>query len=510
MTTHFRRRFFASISIPLLLLAGCAGVPTNQDTAQTIPAETRADRMSGTFPVPYALEDNVAFWRNVYGTWGRGQVVLHDNRYLGVIYEVVDLPGPPEGGYTAEQRDLLNAREAALRDRLANLEAKEVSGEALTTDEKALHDKIASVAGPQAIAGAQERLRSQRGLRERFRRGVEISGRYNNKFREVFRSAGLPEDLAYLPHVESSFQVNARSSVGAAGVWQFMPSTGKLYMQVGDAVDERLDPVTASEGAARYLQDAYSRLGSWPLAVTSYNHGVGGMKQAKDRFGDDFGRIVVEYDGPYFGFASRNFYAEFLAAREVASNPTKYFPEGVRYEEPLTADRLLLSDSMPAHHIARHYGLETETLAELNLAWLEPTRKGRTHVPAGTKVWLPQGSLQRVASEPSPAPVVVAKAEPPAKPAKGGAATILAKADTEPKTSTGSKPATLAKADRVVSNTKGGKELTKVRLHVVKANETLYRVADQYDMSVDELRRLNRISAKDNVIHPGQRLRVSI
>lgn len=492
MTTRFRRRIFASISIPLLILTGCAGVPTDQDTAQTSPIDTPSDRMSGPFPAPAALEDNITFWRNVFGVWGRGQVAFHDDRHLGIIYEVVDLPGPAEGGYTAEQRELLNDRESVLRGRLASLERKVAAGEGLTADEESLRDKITSVAGRQAIAGSEERLRSQRGVRERFRRGLEISGRYDKAFREVFRSAGLPEDLAYLPHVESSFQVNARSSVGAAGVWQFMPSTGRLFdMEVGKAVDERLDPVIASEGAARYLQDAYSRLGSWPLAVTSYNHGVGGMKKAKNIFGDDFGRIAREYEGPYFGFASRNFYAEFLAAREVASHPGKYFPEGVRYEEPLTADRLVLSHSMPAHHIARHYGVETETLAELNLAWLEPTRKGRAHVPAGTKIWLPKGSLERVASAPTPEPVVVAKAEP-ANSAKS------------------KRTATLAKADRVVSNQKGGKETMKVRLHVVKANETLYRVADLYDMSVDDLRRLNRISPKDNTIHPGQRLRVSI
>jgi membrane-bound lytic murein transglycosylase D len=175
------------------------------------------------------------------------------------------------------------------------------------------------------LAGAAERVRSQRGLRERFRRGLEISARYEQHFRRIFRDAGLPEDLAYLPHVESSFQAAAKSSAGAVGIWQFTRAAAERYMTVNEIVDERLDPIAATRGAARYLRDAYNRLGSWPLALTSYNHGVNGMQRAKNLYGGDLVRIIADYDHPQFGFASRNFYTEFLAARDIARQPERYF-----------------------------------------------------------------------------------------------------------------------------------------------------------------------------------------
>lgn len=115
--------------------------------------------------------------------------------------------------------------------------------------EKALKQQIKTDAGAGALFGASERFRSQRGVRERFRRGLEDSGAYDARFREIVRRHGLPDDLAYLPYVDSLFQINARSSAGASGMLQFMRSTGRQFMVVNAFIDERLDPVAA----ARYL-----------------------------------------------------------------------------------------------------------------------------------------------------------------------------------------------------------------------------------------------------------------
>lgn len=483
-------RHTLALTAVLLLLAGCA------TTTTTTAPEQRSDGGTATFPEPAAIADNVAFWRNVYGTWGRGDVAIHDNEHLGVVYEVVRLPGLIGEGYSEPQRELLQSRKARHEWRLARLEEKLAAGQRLDSEEQALHDQLVAAGGPAAVTGASERVRMQRGLRERFRRGLEISGRYEPAFRDIMRAHGVPEDLAFLPHVESSYQVNARSSVGAGGVWQFMPATGRQYMTVTPAVDERFDPVVAADAAARYLSGAYSRLGSWPLAITSYNHGVGGMQRAKAVHGTDFGAIARDYDGPAFGFSSRNFYACFLAAREVASHPERYFPEGIRREPPLNEDRLVLRQNLPARDVARHYGLSLEHLSGLNLAWRDPVLTGRATLPAGSTVWLPTGSLQRVAGHPQPSsPVVLVQASstttaPKAKPA-------VAQQKAPVKVAAVAKPA-VAKPQAAT-----------VKHHVVKPNETLYRVALQYELSVDELRRLNRIGPNDNTIRPGQRLRVS-
>ena len=129
-----------------------------------------------------------------------------------------------------------------------------------------------------------------------------------------------------LPHVESSFNAAAYSKVGAAGLWQFMRSTGRRFMRIDSAVDERMDPFRATEAAAQLLSYNYRLLGTWPLAMTAYNHGAEGMRRAKEQLGtDDIVRIVREYHSPSFGFASRNYYVSFLAALTVAQNPEKYF-----------------------------------------------------------------------------------------------------------------------------------------------------------------------------------------
>lgn len=495
----------------ILSVAGCGG---GSETTR----EPRVNyRSSETFPVPPEIQPNVDFWRHVYGVWSRGQVAFHDDEHMGVIYEVARLPGPIHDGYTAYQKDWVRSRTSYYKDRLSTLERRLASGESLSPADKELLAKFEKAGGRHAIYGAAERVRSQRGLRERFRRGVEISGRYDQRFREVMRANGVPEDLAYLPHVESSFQTNARSSVGAAGVWQFMPSTGRLYnMDVNSTLDERLDPILCADGAARYLSDAYRKLRSWPLAITSYNHGVGGMTNAKAQYGDNIGRIVKDYNGKSFKFASRNFYSEFIAAREVARNAQRYFPEGVRYESPWPHDRIVLRGSMPADHVARHYGVSSGTLAKLNLHWRDPAAEGRALLPSGSTVWLPAGSTRRIASQPpaySP-PVMIARSEPERTSAPPARKPELVLARAEPRKPTVSKPAKAVRVSSTPAKSKG--KVIKVaavsapKYHVVKPQETLYRVATLNGISVEKLRKLNKMGPNDNNIRPGQKLKVGV
>lgn len=344
---------------------------------------------SQEFPVPTDLTPNVDFWHKVYARWSRSQVAVHDDRYLGVIYQVAELPGPIKASYTAQQRDFLATLQHSWRTRLTRLSRKLAADSPLTGEERALKNKLYAAGGANALIDPAERVRTQRGLRERFRRGLEISGQYDQRFRDIFRRHGVPEDLAYLPHVESSFQGHARSSVGAAGMWQFMPATGRHYMVVNARIDERLDPIIAADAAARYLADAHRQLSSWPLAITSYNHGVAGMNKARALHGDDIASIVMRYDGRAFGFASRNFYAEFIAARHVARHAHQYFPEGISYESPKAQRQVHLKQRRSIRDIAMQYQVPEHELIRLNPAWRNPIREGRTPVPAGSPIWLP-------------------------------------------------------------------------------------------------------------------------
>jgi membrane-bound lytic murein transglycosylase D len=482
----------------LLALGGCGGGGSNvrDDGVSKVSYDS-----SGPFPVPEEIQPNVDFWRHVYGVWGRGQVAFHDNEYMGVVYEVARLPGTVQEGYTNEQKAWVKSREAMYRDRLRSLETKVRQREPLTATDKELLAKIEQGAGKGAVYGAEDRLRSQRGVRERFKRGLEISGRYDPRFREIMRAQGVPEDLAYLPHVESSFQTHARSSVGAAGIWQFMPATGRDYgMRVDRTIDERLDPITCADGAARYLSAAHRKLGSWPLAITSYNHGKGGMANAKAQYGDNIGKIVRHYNGRAFGFASRNFYASFVAAREVADHPGRYFPEGVSYDAPWSYERLVLRSPMPAKHVASHYGVSTASLADANLHWRERAVDSRSHLPAGSTVWLPAGTTRRVAAHP---PAYRAPISVPST------ATLVARNDKGAAKKPATRPAKTASVT-LASSTKAAAAATKPasKYHLVKPDETLYRVALNNGISVEQLRKFNRLGPKDNKIRVGQKLKV--
>ena len=162
--------------------------------------------------------------------------------------------------------------------------------------------ELFKAAPPEAMDGAIDRVRFQQGQKERFIEGLQRSGMYLDTIRAILQQYGIPPRLAYLPHVESSFNTEAYSKVGAAGLWQFMRGTGRLYgMQIDYSIDERRDPVTATIAAAKYLSSSYQEFKSWPLAITSYNHGVYGVKRAVNQTGSkDLAVIIQKYSSRSF------------------------------------------------------------------------------------------------------------------------------------------------------------------------------------------------------------------
>ena len=431
------------------------------------------------FPTPEALRDNVIFWRKVFSEWHLNQVALHDADYPALVYEVIDLGGKTAESLTSAQYDQIQQRREALEKRLKRLATAGDDPSALSDEDRSLRQTIIDIAGKSALADAALRIRVQRGLRERFQQGLEISGRYDRIFREVFREEGVPEDLAYLPHVESSFQNHARSSVGAAGMWQFTRSAGRLFLTVNRAVDQRMDPVAAARGAARYLHQAYDMLGDWPMAVTSYNHGIQGMMRAKARYGNDFNRIVSEYDSKTFGFASRNFYAEFLAAREIARDHERYFPEGVVLQRPLELDSVVLDKPVRTHELAHLYMVKQANLVALNPAWTHRAARGDITIPAGVEVWLPAGTLSRESEEKQAVPVLSTDA------------TTMSQSE-----------------EHIAASTPEMVPSPVSVFHIVRANESLSVIAKHYGLSLETLRALNDMPTYRDLIRVGQRLRV--
>jgi membrane-bound lytic murein transglycosylase D len=282
------------------------------------------------------LEDRMAFWKKVYTQYGENDVIIHDRIRVNLIYDVAA---------RGEQDVLIADVRRALDEIRANLSTPEnLSSAAKQLQEVIVASGVTITAG--TLAELRDNVHTQLGIKERFREGVIRSGRYVEAFQQILDKEGVPPEIALLPLVESSFENRALSSAGAAGIWQFTRGTGRLYMTVGRRVDERLDPAKATRAAARLLRDNYNALGSWPLAITAYNHGRAGMMRAQGEVGSsDIIKVIDEYRGPLFGYASMNFYAEFLAAVDVYKDYQQYFGQ-------LVLDSPSLKPSAPVTQVA--------------------------------------------------------------------------------------------------------------------------------------------------------------
>jgi membrane-bound lytic murein transglycosylase D len=340
------------------------------------------------FPIPPELNQNVQFWIDVYTKYSKDQAIIHDMDNPLRIYAVVDLKA--FNNLPEKRRDkLVEDQKKCIITIIKKLEEKNWNASELTEGELKIFELFGENHKPEVFQKAAERVRSQTGLRESFMEGVVRSGKYLSEIRKVFKRYGLPEELVYLPHVESSYNVRAVSKAGAVGVWQFTKSTGKLFLTVTDELDERKDPLLAAEAAAKLLRHNYKVTGNWPLAVTAYNHGLLSIRKAMSELNtDDLMRIILYYEQKPFGFASKNFYAEFLAAVRVAENPSAYFGD-LPYDPPLVFKTADLPLVLNIDVVGSAFRTNADTLKELNPAFKQPILKGKKGIPKGYKLRLP-------------------------------------------------------------------------------------------------------------------------
>jgi membrane-bound lytic murein transglycosylase D len=349
---------------------------------------------ASNFPRPKALEPAVEFWVKVYTEISTRQGFIHDDENLSIIYQTLDLPVDDS---RIERKRLIASSQEEVIEALNNLGEGKRSD--LTSTEASVLAAWPEKTSSKTFAQSAARVRFQLGQEDRFREGLVRSGQWKPHIREVLASYELPRELEVLPHVESSFNPSVYSKAAAAGMWQFMPTTGRQYMRVDHVVDERLDPYIATDGAARLLKNNYNRTETWPLALTGYNHGVAGMMRAEKAVGSsDIDVIVLNYKGRAFGFASRNFYASFLAALQIDSNPGRYF-NGIKLDSPTPYDVVLPQDYLAAKVLAQDVGLSLDELRRHNPALLEPVWKGEKYIPQGFPVRVPKAQLDRPLEE---------------------------------------------------------------------------------------------------------------
>ena len=358
----------------ILIIAFCG-------PSYSLEIETDSDK----FPLFPCIQPNVNFWKKIYTQYSSDQGVIHDKRRLERIYGIIELVDP----YRAGGRKINKNRIKKAKNKYKAILTKLMKGKPPAGP---LEMQVADFFGPDAKASdyqsAIRNLRCQTGQKDRFREGLIRSGAYIEEIKQIFNNAGLPEDLAYLPHVESSFNPRAYSKFGAAGMWQFTRTTGRRFMKVGYTIDERRDPIKSSHAAAKLLRQNYRKLKTWPMAITAYNHGITGMRRAQRKKGN-YERIFKEYHSRIFKFASRNFYSEFLAARESAKNYRQYFGD-LKMDTPIRFQELKLGGYASLPDIARYLNLEIAELRELNPALRRPVFRGQKYVPRGYRLRLPE------------------------------------------------------------------------------------------------------------------------
>lgn len=351
------------------------------------------------FEKPSALVPNVAFWKRVYGEWRLDDIALHDEEDLGVVYRVVRVPkrGQKDDRGRTRKQAISDARaevEVAMRA-LAKKQPKDETG--LTGLEKEVFIALKASTRPDKYTRTAK-IRGQNGLYERFVQGYSNSGLYERFITEELARNGLPKELIGIAFVESLFAVQAKSHVGAAGVWQFMSYTGREYMQLNPVVDERWDPILATEAAAKYLKQAKKELSTWPLAVTSYNYGRGGMKGLARAAGtNDFNVILAVTKGKRFGFAARNYYASFLAVLEILDEAPVRFA-GVQKKPAWSYDIIRTPFPVFSTQLVGTSLVDQATFEWLNPALSTNAARGRLPLPHGMSVRVPKGQGDAIVS----------------------------------------------------------------------------------------------------------------
>ncbi len=379
MSNHLRSPSISLISLLWFVILLMPSMPVAGLIRSYTAPPTEIIIADSEFPADAFLRSQAVFWFAIYHDLEEDEGLLHDSKIPTLIYGKVKAKPGNEGSST------IKARVDEIKEGLQRL----AEGDSTSPELEGLRRQLPLAWDSAAIVDAQSRVRFQRGLKSRFRAGIERSYKYLPHIDSLLRSRGLPGRLKYLPHVESCFEPRAYSKVGAAGMWQLMAGTVRRKVAIGSLVDERRDPWISTDAAAQVLSHNIVRLKVWPVALTAYNHGPNGMARAVSQVGTaDLTKIIHSYTSSSFGFASRNFYAEFLAASTIAIKADSLYP-GLRKSPPVAYQSMILESPIDLATIAREIGLPQGELESYNLALRPDVIRQNRPLPKGYRVRLP-------------------------------------------------------------------------------------------------------------------------
>lgn len=284
--------------------------------------------------------------------------------------------------------------------------------------------------------------------RKYYERWMSRSTRYRPMMLREIDERHMPHDLVYLSMIESGYSPHAYSSADAAGLWQFIAATGRMYdLRIDYYVDERRDPEWATEAGVSHLSDLYKMWGDWPLAWASYNAGPGRVKRATEKAGSkDFWDLEA---GPYLHTETDNYVPKIMAAAIIGHHPDWYGFTNIQYQDALVYDIAKVPGSVDIGVLAKCAGISLQEFSDLN-----PALRRTSTPPEGYEARVPVGAKE----------------------------TFLAKLDAVPA------------EQRVAAAT-----------HTVRRGETLGIIASNYGTSVTDIVTANHLTNK-NIIEVGQTL----
>lgn len=319
----------------------------------------------------------VSFWFGIYTRYTSDHIVIHDRDNLSIVYAVLDFS-------QIEQQLNRNARSAVVQ-KISKEKAQEISstlrmlarGETDSRLSLSILKVLQKHTGPlpsdpiergKLLSMRANNIRTQTGQRDLIEKGVVRMLPYQNFFDETFSRFDLPKQLIAIPFLESSFNSEAHSKVGALGIWQFMPLIASYFVpKRSPTLDYRNNPFISSIAAMHLLRENRMILKSWDMAVTAYNSGTKHLLLARRQHGaTKLEDVFTKYQNSHLGFASKNFYAEFLALVHTLTYREEVFPATHGSKEVETPLFAVSKCSFRPNELIKKYKLAEPLFRELN------------------------------------------------------------------------------------------------------------------------------------------------
>ncbi len=346
--------------------------PFLEPRSHEIALKDNEERIHPNFRVQEPFKPLVSFWLRIYTEFSSRQSVVFDRNHPEIVYEVMDFQELHKNSRNEMAYEIVRERRIEKRikeyraafARLSRIPAKSLGKTKLSPLESKILASIRSSSHSQLHNWAiwNKALRVQTGQRDMVIRGLMVAEYYLPRMEEIFKQLNVPSELTRISLVESSFNLKAHSKSGAKGVWQFMLASGKEYMRVDPAgqIDERISPMKSTVAAARLLTRNLRIAGNWPLAITAYHHGYTGIRKLspseRSTALDGSLFLLCQKKRKTLGYASSNYYAEFLAMLHAEAYKDLFYGEiplpvapemqFQRLSQPIVASKFAMKSGM--------------------------------------------------------------------------------------------------------------------------------------------------------------------